>query len=386
MTAGADRRYRDGRHHILKSSIGIAGGRRNRMKLLSETGEPLDVIEASNPTARAAGKSGATGRPDPLRRLTPTPLAADLPLMGRLVRLETNHTEAFIRARRLFARYPALLRGRPEFRWKIICEPGSQLDTSWPEISAFSDHGVRFVNIGQRSFIAVHLDAREAVAYLAEGLLQDAAGFVSPFLYNLFSLTAGALRLSALTAACVTKGEKGLLVFGMPNNGKTTSSYLATRLGLDFYADRAVFLDRSRGSLRVWGDFSPAAFRVQTEEFLPELRFLGLPFRYRDQCFLYVDEGTSIECNGYPVVPVACAYLERGATRSPSLSPLSRMESRQRLEQNIPFKDDERFAAQESAALSELARVPAYHLAYGNDPAEAAAFFPGLLANGDGEW
>jgi hypothetical protein len=51
------------------------------------------------------------------------------------------------------------------------------------------------------------------------------------------------------------------------------------------------------------------------------------------------------------------------------------------LEQSIPFKDDERFAAQESSALAALARLPAYHLAYGTDPGEAAAFFPKLLAN-----
>ena len=354
------------------------------MKVLTETREPLPFIEASGTAVHVGGKSGGKQRPDPLRRLTPTPLTADLHIMGLTIRLETNSTEAFTRARSLFARYPTAPRSRMDFRWKIICEPGSKLETPWPEISAFSDHGARFVNIGQRSFIAVDLEAREAVAYLAEGLLRDPAGFVSPFLYNLFSLTAGALRLTSLTAACVTRGEKGLLVFGMPNNGKTTSSYLAMKLGLDFYADRAVFLDQSQGRLRIWGDFSPASFRVETGEFLPELRLVGLPLRYRDQTFLYVDEGTSIECNGFPVIPVACVFLERGAAEPPRLSPLSRIESRQRLEQNIPFKDDERFAAQESAALSDLGQVPAYHLAFGDDPAEAAAFFPGLLAKGDG--
>jgi hypothetical protein len=77
---------------------------------------------------------------------------------------------------------------------------------------------------------------------------------------------------------------------------------------------------------------------------------------------------------------MSCVFLERGATSVPRLTPLSRVESSRRLQESLLFKDDERFEAQESAALRTLTLVPAYHLAYGNDPAEAAALFPSLLS------
>lgn len=318
-------------------------------------------------------------RQDPLRRLAPTPLVAELSIMGRTVRLETNSPTILERTQSLFAKYPRSSSGTPDFLWRIVCETSPQTGPPWPEICAFSDEGLRFASFGQHSFLAIDLASREAVGYLAEGLLADEAGFASPFLTTLFIMTAGALRLTPLAGACVTMGEKGLLVLGMPNNGKTTSSYLAAKRGLDFYSDRAVFLDLDGGRLRVWGDFSPASFRVETCEFLPELRVSGRPFHYRDLTLWYVEEGTSIRSNGNPVIPVSCVFLERGTASSPRLTPLNSLESSQRLEDSLSFRDDECFETQQSAAFSALAQVPACRLAYGNDPASAAPFFRNLL-------
>lgn len=290
-------------------------------------------------------------RHDPLRRLMPTPLIASLPVMGRTIRLETNSRSILERTQQLFARYPKASSGPFDFLWKIVCEASPHVRLPWPEISAFSDKGLRLVNFGQHSFLAIDLAAREAVGYLAEGLLADEAGFTSPFLTTLFDMTAGALRLTPLAGACVTIGEKALLVLGRPNNGKTTSSYLTVRLGLEFYSDRVVFLDLDDGRLRAWGNFTPALFRTETSKFLPELQVKGRPFHYRDMTFLCVDEGTAIPSNGHPVIPVSCVFLERGAASVPRLTPLNHAESLQRLKESLPFRDDERFESQQSAAL-----------------------------------
>jgi hypothetical protein len=320
------------------------------------------------------------GRSDPLRRLTLTPHVADLPVMGRTIRLETNSPTVLKRTLQLFERYRGSSMGIPDFLWKIVSESNPQMRPPWPQISAFSGDGLRFVNIGQRSFLAIDLEAREAVAYLAEGLVADGAGFACPFIDTLFCMTAGALRLTALHAACVTKGEKGVLVLGMPDSGKTTSGYLASKLGLEFHSDQAVFVDMDDGTLRIWGDFLPAVFRAETSRFLPELEALARPFCYLDSTFLCVDKGSPQLYQANSVTSVSCVFLERGATSVPRLTPLSRVESSRRLQESLLFKDDERFEAQESAALRTLTLVPAYHLAYGNDPAEAAALFPSLLS------
>ena len=337
--------------------------------------------------AETTGKSAMEKRPqsrpkphDPLRRFTPTPLLSDLPVMGRTIRLETNSLSILQNTRSLFARYEPVSRDQPDFHWKIVCEPSSQKSSAWPAISAFSGGDLRFVSIGQRGFFAINHETRQAAGYLAGSLAEDEAGFVSPFLSTLFCLNAAALRLIPLAAACVTKDKKGLLVLGMPNSGKTTSSYLAAKSGLGFYSDRAVFLDLDEEGLRAWADFVPASFRMETCEFLPELLGLGYLFHYHDRTLLFLDTSTSIPCNGYPVVPVSCVFLERGVAKAPRLAPLNPAESYQRLQQCLPFEDDEVFEARYSAALSALSQVPACSLRYGDDPAEAATFFPSLLA------
>lgn len=173
-------------------------------------------------------------RQDPLRRLLPASLVADLSVMGRTIRLETNSPSILARTQGLFAKYPGAVSGRSDFLWKIVCETNPLVRPPWPEISAFSDKDLHFVSFGQHSFLAIDLATKEAAGYLPEGLLADEAGFTSPFLTTLFILTAGALRLTPLAGACVTLGRKALLVLGMPNNGKTTSSYLAAKRGSIF--------------------------------------------------------------------------------------------------------------------------------------------------------
>jgi hypothetical protein len=177
----------------------------------------------------------------------------------------------------------------------------------------------------------------------------------------------------------VTRGEKALIVLGDSGNGKTTSSYLATRLGLEFYSDGAAFLDMDKGRLRVWGGFSPASFPAEASGYLPDLRTEARPFHYRDLTFLYLENGTSIRSNGHPVIPIACVYLERGVASTPRLTAISPLKSLARLEGLLSFRDDKRFALQHVAALRSLAQVPAYHLAYPEDPAVASTFLRHLL-------
>ena len=279
----------------------------------------------------------------------------------------------------MFSRFAPAGGTQPDFHWKLVCEPDRESYPVWPEVLAFSNEGIRYVSFGQHSFVAIDLNAGQAVEYIAEGLLNNREGFVSPFLNTLYILTAGALRLTPFPAACVRSGEKAVVVLGDSGNGKTTSSYLATRLGLEFYSDGAAFLDLDQGRLRLWGGFSPASFAADATAHLPELRNDARPFHYRDMMFWYLERGTSIRANGHPVTPIACVYLERGVAATPRLTALHSVKSLERLENLLSFRDNPRFALQHVAALRALAQVPSYHLAYAQDPAVAATFLRHLL-------
>jgi hypothetical protein len=298
--------------------------------------------------------------------------------MGRRVRLETNSATLFERSIKLFELAEGSSSAHPHFLWRLVGEANSGSKPPWPEMTAFSDHGLRYVSLGQRSFFGVDLEAREAIAFLSEDLARDEAGFSSVFASTLFDLTAAALGLVQISAACVALHDMALLIFGPPRSGKTTSTYLAARLGLEFHADEASFLDLQPGGLQVWGQFWPAAFREETTQFIPEVASSAQSLTYGSLKFLLFKDHKLLPARA--VVPVGCLFLERQAAKAPRLIPLASAELEDRLHGASAFVDDGCFDSQYAAALRALNELPAYRLLYGNDPGEAARLYPDLVA------
>jgi hypothetical protein len=320
---------------------------------------------------------------DPLRRLTATSYVANLPVMGRTVRLETNSSKILDHIVKLFARYPGAADGRTDFLWRIVSQSDVQMSPPWPKRSTFSDHELRFAEFGQRNFVAVDIEAREAIAFISEGLAEDAPGFTSPFLDNLFCLTVSSLGLVPLWANCVAREHRGVLLFGEANNGKTSASYVAEKLGLDFQADEGAFIELDSGVLRSWGGFWPATLRPKTLQFFPELKQRTRPCFHRDFVVYHLEEqGATSGCRS-SIQPLCCLFLERQSSAAPSFSRVGHNDFARLLAKSVLFKDDERFREQQDTVVSALEELPAYVLRYGSDPAVAAATARDLLAAQD---
>ena len=317
---------------------------------------------------------------DPMHRFVPCPHTAHLPAAGRTVRLETNNPKLRDHMIELFACYPTPAHESADFLWRIIVESDSRSVPPWPRRSTFSDEGIRFAQFGQRNFLAVDLDAREAIGSVSEGLFEDTHGFTSPFVDTLFYMTAGALGLVPFLAACLCSGTDALFVLGPPNQGKTTASYLAAQNGLTFLADQSVFLETVNSELRAWGDFVLLAFRPETLRYLPELTTRTLPFSYCDFSFYYMPKEQQGSGQRGHVSPTCCVVLERGASVAPCVDRLSAAEFAERLSNYIAFKDDRRFELQEQKIVRALADLPAYRLAYDSNPANAAPILRTLLS------
>lgn len=319
---------------------------------------------------------------DLIRRFTPTPLSESLWVMGHTLRLETNSLIVLEQARQIFACHKEDPVTHPEFLWRVVVDPTSGLRPPWPEQLAFSDDGLRYVSLGQRSFVAVDLKARESIGFLSGELAEDSAGIRCPFFSDLLDLSLPALGLVGVTAASVARARKCLLIFGPPKSGKTTSSYLATKFGLRFLADQEIFLEPSAGGLRVWGDPWPAAFRWDILERFPELQALAQPFYWQHLRFLYLERNLPHAERAQASTPAACIFLEREALDKPKLLPLGPQESREKLGASFLFKDDQTFEDLRAAVLTCLARLPAYRFTYGADPYEAARVYWDVLSGG----
>lgn len=324
--------------------------------------------------------SGPKNRQDLLRRFTATPHAADLRLMQRTLRLETNNKSMLDLVFKFFERHQHGNSTAPEFRWRIVTEYDPKVQSTAVPLSAFSDRGVRYVNIGQRSFLAVDLDKREGVSFLAELFVEGEARLKHrPPLDILFCMTAASLGLTALSGGCVGSGDKGVMVFGPPNSGKTTASYLASKLGLEFHADQVVFLDVRGDVLRAWGDLFPAVFRPEALDFLPELRQSARRSTYEDLSFYYYDKAGMQSQWANPVIPVCSIFLDRTGTGEPELQEMSQEDAVSRLRDCTLFEEDPRFHGQILTALTTLAENPVYQLRYDSDPRIAATCIEKML-------
>jgi hypothetical protein len=321
-----------------------------------------------------------TTRPDLLRRFTSTPHTTDLRLMQRSVRLETNSEELLALTKKFFERHQHGETGQPEFLWRVVCEPDARPQLTTVQLSAFSDAGLRYVNVEQRGFLAVDLDRCEAMGFLGNQFVED-----EPRLrYNrpldiLFCMTAPSLGLTALSGGCVGVKDRGVMIFGPPNSGKTTACYLAAKLGMEFHADQGVFLDMRGNVLRAWGDLFPAVFRPEALDFLPELRESVHFSTYVDLSFYYFDKSVLQSRWAKPVMPVCTLFLDRNTASEPQLTQISPEDASSRLRDCVLFEEDSRFDGQVEEAIGALVAKPSYNLKYDSNPKTAATFIRKML-------
>src|SRR5215470_3534152 len=91
-------------------------------------------------------------RPDLLRRFVPMPWVADVTVMDRTLRLETNTPVILEQVLKLFSRYATRSKSPPQFLWRIVSEAHETSKPPWPERSIFWDDDLRFAQFGQRNF------------------------------------------------------------------------------------------------------------------------------------------------------------------------------------------------------------------------------------------
>src|SRR5215831_238274 len=149
--------------------------------------------------------------------------------MGKCIRLETNDTRVFEHIVDILSIYPPFTAQDIVFRWRIITEALPKDIPFSLKRFAFSDSHLRYAEFGQRSFIAIDIDCRLAVAFISEELARDRSSLTYPFLDTLCCMCAAALGFTPLFANCIEVDSKVILLLGPPRSGKTALSHLAAK-------------------------------------------------------------------------------------------------------------------------------------------------------------
>lgn len=316
--------------------------------------------------------------PDLLRRFTSTPHAADVCLMERAIRMESSNVLILERALRATKIYGVPRSRRPEFLWRLVSEADSQLKPPWPEMTAFSHQGLSFVNIGQQSFLAVDLESREGVGFLAEELAKDEMGFDRRFLSMLCALTAPALGLVPFSGGCVARDGRGLLVFDPSRRAKTGRADRTGSVNPRLLADEVVFLEANRDGLRSWRQFWPGAFFEDEIPLVPRVAGTGWPLQHQGGILWNWEETVGDSPSG-AVVPVGCVFLEHLQMERSKVIRLDERAVASRLEEVCVVNDSSWLKAEKATICLALSRLPAYHLSCSLDQKDVEALFSEFL-------
>lgn len=306
--------------------------------------------------------------PDILRRFTPLPFVAPLPAFGCVLRLETNSQSILRQVRSALGGCGPTYPSTEDFVWRLASDAAAGLAPPWPDFFALSKDGLHCENIGQRSFFAVDSEARLAVGFFADDLVNDILGFEEFFLSRLFVATAVSLRLLAVSAACIAKKGKGLLLVGPAKVGKTVCSYAASKAGFNIHSDQIAFLELKGSQVHAWGDFWPVAFYPGAERLFPELSAVALPVQHRAATLFCVERHALPASSRDRLVLIGMVVLQEGVLNASRLVPIEPSEREAVLRENCLSDPNALSQPDLEGILRALSGLPAYRLASNGDP------------------
>jgi len=184
--------------------------------------------------------------------------------------------------------------------------------------------------------------------------------FLEAAVYNLI----GALHVTPLHAACVSRNGQGLLFCGNSGAGKSTLAYACARAGWTYTSDDSSYL--LRGTLpQVIGNSQKVRFRPSARELFPELVGHDLTPRAEGKPSIEVP---SVELPGLITSNEATirgiVLLNRQPSATAVLLPLPHAAAIQYFDEAL-FPDHE-IHARQMTALDALAMVDVYELRYDN--------------------
>ena len=314
--------------------------------------------------ARPRGSPAEEAEPvfDPLQFELDLPLRAELYPLGFPLRLETNSAEVITAAAESWGVFrPAFDRAPLSIRVAVTGEAGGEQppDPNWS-----GQHHLMAIVSDSRHYAVCDFEKGFAFCRLTRAAAARRAWIRFHYLETIAYSTLAVLYLAPVHAACVARGEFGVLLAGASGAGKSSLALACARGGWTFLSDDASFVERGGDGLTVIGKPHQIRFRESAVELFPEMRRLLARLRPNGRTAIEVRTAdlpgvlTASQCRAAAVV-----FLDRRGDGAARITEIDPEEALARCMEGSPtYGSRVRSAHQES--LRRLAGVGAYELTY----------------------
>ena len=305
---------------------------------------------------------------DPLYRRTALRHQLHLPVLGVPVRFAASHPELLAAVDEAFGHWreldPAAVTPGPGVDVRLVLQQG--VEDSPPDVKFRAADPWRWMVHTRGSLGLVDLEHNVGTSWVSRGLLEQYTFYRRAFVGFMTLMMVTMHDRTPMHAALVADGDTGLLLAGPSGSGKSTLAYAASRAGLRYLSDDAVYVQRE--PWRVWRE-APAA--------------LLLPDAARKFSELAKYEVSKLPGNrAKVVVPMDTAYeLHPWVTRA-EVCLVERSSGKPRLERAGPkeilevllldhIEDRDRYGIKLDEVAERLARGGGWRLTLSSDPLEA---------------
>jgi hypothetical protein len=244
----------------------------------------------------------------------------------------------------------------------------SEESAIWPNPHVRGLGHLVFVGFGSCSSAIVDLYSRRIVGRFSRQMAADLNHWKTVIFPILLTIVSGSLGVAEVHCACVAIDERGILLSGPSDSGKSTLSFALAQAGLGFLSDDRTFCSLRDGKLLAWS--TPALLKLRSEAGAWFEEFQGKHPRdvQNGELVFRFDPGRQfglrrlLQCE-----PKWLVFLERQATSGFCMRPIFRSEAAFRLEKDM-IAEFPAALEKQAMIIDKLTELPCWQLQYGGSP------------------
>jgi hypothetical protein len=324
---------------------------------------------------------------DPFGESTPVKLSLRLQLLGASILFESNSGQLLRLVKAAYAGLPGHILGKPvpELRIRLQLARAERLPRGRKPAPLVTMGGLGLLGAtaGSTNTVVVSPQQRAALIVVTPAMLQSPYYLRYEIIeFAVLTLVTRVQALVPLHAACIGKGDRGVLLIGNSGAGKSTLALQALLRGWDFVAEDAAFV--SSETMHATGAANFLHLRANTLRWLKPsettARIRSSPvITRRSGVRKFEVDLRKVRCRAAPrpLKLMAAVFVSpRGAGRGPLLRPLRQVEWMPRLALAQPYAANLPGWREFTRNLSHLAVV---ELRRGRHPAEGLDAVQSLL-------